>query len=196
MKVKPSSKRGRVLVELDPDDRLMAGAETGKGNAAAAFQLKRILVPVDFSDCALKALEYALPFARQFGASILLVHVVQLHYGGALYGPVDFPDLEKDFQVDSESRLTALKQQTAEAEEEVTVETRSLSGRPATEIARIAAEEDVDLIVLSTHGYTGLKHMFMGSTAEQVVRHAPCPVLVVRQKEHEFVAPERAGGHT
>jgi universal stress protein A len=61
------------------------------------------------------------------------------------------------------------------------------SGRPAYEIVEAAKRLDTDLIIISTHGHTGLKHVFLGSTAENVVRYAPCPVLTVREHEHEFV---------
>jgi nucleotide-binding universal stress UspA family protein len=60
-------------------------------------------------------------------------------------------------------------------------------GSPAKVIAEVAGEMATDLLVISTHGYTGLKHVLMGSIAEQVVRYAPCPVLVVRQQEHDFI---------
>lgn len=70
---------------------------------------------------------------------------------------------------------------------EVSVEIRM--GRPFSEITEVAAEMNVDVIILATHGYTGLKHVLLGSTAERVVRHAPCPVLTVRVPEHDFVSP-------
>ena len=63
-------------------------------------------------------------------------------------------------------------------------------GKPDTEIMRYAAERDIDLIVMGTHGRTGLAHALMGSVAERVVRRAPCPVLTVRQSEHEFILPD------
>ena len=61
------------------------------------------------------------------------------------------------------------------------------TGRAASEIVEVAKERNTDLIIISTHGYTGLKHVFLGSTTENVVRYAPCPVLTVREHEHEFV---------
>ncbi|HVR37200.1 MAG TPA: universal stress protein [Methylomirabilota bacterium] len=190
MKVKPSPKRGRVVVELDRKDAgLMAGFETA-ANGRSAFRLKKILVPVDFSDCSRKALEYAVSFGKQFGATLLLVHVVEIHYGGALYGPVDFPNLERDFLEDSENRLSALAKEIRGRG--VKVETQSVPGRAASRIAEMAGRTDADLILLATHGYTGLKHVFLGSTTEQVVRYAPCPVLVVREKEHDFLETDPA----
>ena len=62
-------------------------------------------------------------------------------------------------------------------------------GLPFTEILRVAREKDIDLIVMGTHGHTGLAHVFLGSVADKVVRRAPCPVLTVRHPEHEFVHP-------
>jgi len=153
--------------------------------AVAKFKLKKILVPVDFSDCSIKALQYAITFAHQFNCSLTLIHVVQLHYGGALYGPLDFPLLEQDFQSESKKHLMELSKKHIQGK--VPAKTVSRAGRPATEIAKAAKELHIDLIILSTHGYTGLAHAWMGSTAENVVRHAPCPVLTVREKERDFI---------
>jgi len=60
-------------------------------------------------------------------------------------------------------------------------------GRVVSEIVDVARQTETDLIILSTHGHTGFKHVLLGSVAENVVRHAPCPVLIVRQQEHEFI---------
>ena len=75
-----------------------------------------------------------------------------------------------------------------ELEADLQVDTQVLNGGPAHEIARAAQELACDLVVIATHGHTGLKHFLLGSVAEAVVRHAICPVLVVREREHEFVA--------
>ena len=182
MKIKPSAQPGRVLIEIDRKDETMMAR-----GLPSLFRLKKILVPTDFSECSRKALQYALPFARQFGASITLLHVVQINYSGAEFAPVDYPLLERQMLETGEKQLGELGRITLP--EDVLGHTVVRLGRPALEIAETAKKEEIDLIIMSTHGRTGLKHVFLGSTAENVVRHAPCPVLTVREHEHEFVRP-------
>ena len=187
MKMKPAGQSGRVLVELGPRDseRLSQGSEPVRG-PAAPFKLSRILVPVDFSACSMKALQYAIPFARQFNASITLLNVVRINYAvGTEFGAVDFPFIETEIRKGAEKQLAALAAEHASSG--VKVDTELRSGLEAQGIAEAAKSLESDLIILSTHGHTGLKHLFLGSVAENVVRLAPCPVLVVREKEHEFV---------
>lgn len=148
-----------------------------------AFQLQRILVPLDFSEDSLKALRYALRFAEQFGARITLVHVVEpmIYPPDAGFIPLDQTQMVKA----SKRRMAALAREAVPAKQ--LERTAVVFGNPAHEIASLARRRKFDLIVLSTHGYTGLQHVLLGSTAERVVRHAPCPVLVVRQNEKDFV---------
>jgi len=158
------------------------GGSAGPG----AFALGRILVPIDFSDCAKKALQYALPLALQFRARLLLVYVMPAHYFvGSEFGPVDFPVPEGEWREQSRQELQALAER--EVGGRVPCDTMVVQGQPAHEIAVCARELEADLIVISTHGRTGLRHVLVGSVAENVVRYAPCPVLVVREQEHEFV---------
>jgi nucleotide-binding universal stress UspA family protein len=89
-------------------------------------------------------------------------------------------------RVTGEKQLSALARD--EVPDEISLETLVRSGSPAVEIIDVAKRLPADLIVISTHGRTGLKHVFLGSVAEHVVRHAPCPALVVREHEHEFIA--------
>src|SRR6266567_375548 len=110
MKIKPSKKSGSVVVELNPGDaeRLSEGAELGNG-APPPFKLTKILVPIDFSDCSKKALQYAVPFAKQFGATITLLHVVQGNYvGGPEFGALDFPLTEIELKKSAEKQLAEL----------------------------------------------------------------------------------------
>jgi nucleotide-binding universal stress UspA family protein len=151
----------------------------------ALVKIKSILVPIDFSDTSKKALHYAVRMAEQFGATITLLNVVE---------PVATPDfayhplmLETDqIKAAAKTRLEAVARQ-LNLPEKLIERTVIRYGAPFAEITEAARSLKVDLIIVTTHGYTGLKHVFMGSTAERVVRHAPCPVLTVRQKEHEFV---------
>jgi universal stress protein A len=154
----------------------------------ALLKLKTILVPTDFSKESKKALQYAIPFASQFNARIILLNVVQPHYVGGEFGVVDFPVIEADLQKDSAEQLAALA--TKSVRDLAPVKTVVRTGSPVDEIVDAAKELKADLIILSTHGRTGLKHVLLGSMAEGVVRHAPCPVLIVRVHEREFVNPK------
>jgi nucleotide-binding universal stress UspA family protein len=184
MKIKPGPKRGRVLVELSRKDPQLLAA-VGSSERPSPFRLQKILVPIDFSDCSRKALQYAIPFARHFNASLVLLHVLELNYDLNEFGAVDFPVLEADLRGTAEQQMQALLG--LDELKDIPVQAAYRSGRPFQEITGAARELEADLIILSTHGHTGLRHMILGSTAENVVRYAPCPVLTVRQQEHEFV---------
>jgi universal stress protein A len=176
MKVKPSSKPGQVVVELDRKDESLL---------LPAFRLKRILVPLDFSDCANKALQYAIPFAGMSEATLMLLYVAQLSYTAGELGPPEALLADTDLQTVAEQRLRDLAAKTVA--NRAAWETVVRTGLPSDEIVRAAQDLNADLIIISTHGHTGLKHMLMGSVAEAVVRRAPCPVLTVRLREHDFV---------
>jgi len=178
MKIKPRRKNGGVLVELSPKEAQFP-PESETGMPLAVFHLKEILVPVDFSSCSKKALLYAIPFAKQFYSRITLVHVAPY----AIQPPEAI--LAEAQTTDAERK--ALDDLVHEISNSVKVQTIVRAGNPATEIVELAKESQTDLIVLSTNGRSGLAHVILGSTAEKVVRHAPCPVLVVREKEHEFI---------
>lgn len=184
MKVKPSSTPGQVVVQLTPRDDLLLDEGLRKA-AHAPFRLKKILVPIDFSECSQKALRYALPFAGEFGAQILLVHVVEPVFvpENLMMAAPELPELGATVVSEAQNKLSRVSKQTIPAEIKVDMVVRV--GRPYQEIIEAARAEDADLIVIATHGYTGLKHVFLGSTAERVVRHSPCPVLAVRETERE-----------
>ncbi len=182
MKIKPSNNSGSVLVELGPEEAQLPAAEFAP---LSVFNLRKILVPLDFSDCSRKALEYAIPLAEQFHATLVLLHVAEPYYPTA-----DSFTLDVNF-VNEQTSQAAIKELAEWIEKEVPaeVETRRVVrlGNPFDEIVHVAESMGLDLIVLSTHGRTGLKHLLMGSVAERVVQHAPCPVLVVREREKEFI---------
>jgi Universal stress protein UspA and related nucleotide-binding proteins len=148
--------------------------------------VKRILVPHDFSPPSRKAFKYAYRFAKAFGSRITLLHVLE---------PASSPNFMElpGASAFSEKELASAKKNLrvllSQAEVGGLKETQSAlrRGIASHEIVEAAKDLDVDLIVIATHGYTGWKHFCIGSTAERVVRAAPCPVLVVREKEHEFV---------
>ena len=144
--------------------------------------IDRILVPVDFSAHSDRALRYAAKLAGQVGASVELLHVVEnINYGAfsEVYVP-NMPDLMQELVNDGVQRLTSLK--AALFPHGTDVETAVFVGHPASAIVDHARAGAFDLIVMGTHGRTGLSHMFMGSVAERVVRTAPCAVLTVRER--------------
>ena len=186
MKAKPTKDAAGVVLELNrSDERLLAAAESG--TAPSPFRLKRILAPIDFSDCSKKALQYAIPLAKQHGAAITLLYVVPTNYAVGEYGGIDYASLEAQMRASGETQLNRLAAEAVHGE--IASDTLIRTGSPATEIIEVAKSLPADVIVISTHGRTGLRHVLLGSVAERVVRHAPCPVLVVREREHEFLAP-------
>jgi len=166
--------------------RTTRAAETSSGDiiemVPLVLTLKNILVPIDFSDTSRTALQYAVPFAKQFEARITLLHVVDLpmypqEFGYVLVDESQTLDGQKKSLADLAARTIA---------PELLAQTIVRRGAAWDAVIAVAREMQADLIITTTHGYTGLKHVLMGSTAERIVRHAPCPVLVVREKEHEF----------
>jgi universal stress protein A len=148
------------------------------------LRLKRILVPTDFSESVEHALNYAVGLSRPYRAEILVLHVFQLREYLSL--------LSEKAQVDTDTAnavLEAAKRRAAEqlekvvqrfgAEDVVMLPVLAV-GVPYDEIVKYAAEQEVDLIVMPTHARTGLAHFFVGSTAERVISHALCPVVVVK----------------
>ena len=177
MKVKPTPKNGGVLLELGPDEAQIPSQAV---STVPVFKLQKILVPVDFSDCCRKALQYAIPFAKQFGAELILVHVVEPYPLVPEMAPYDFENLD-----DAKKELQNLQKQVAPV---VTSTTSLRTGTPHLEITEAARELGADLIVISTHGRKGLTRRVFGSTTEKVARYANCPVLIVREQERDFVS--------
>lgn len=149
---------------------------------------QRILVPFDFSRLAEKGVAYAEELAESCGARLDILHVVEepafpsFFKLGAMriYGMV--PNLEK-------VAWTALEKRFGDPGEQPDLEFHVIKGNADAEIVRFASEHDIDLIVMTSHGLTGLKHVLLGSVAEKVVKLAPCPVLVVKAFE-EQVPPD------
>ena len=147
----------------------------------SSIGIKTILAPTDFSDRAGKSLKYALSFAKTYGAKLILLHVVEpVSYAGE-YG---YLSLENQ-ATEASKELEKLK--ATFSSENLEIECVTRIGRAFKEVTEFADEKIIDLLVISTHGYTGLKHVLMGSVAEQIVRYATCPVLTVRLEEHDFV---------
>ena len=152
------------------------------------FGIHKILVPLDFSEYSKKALRYAVAFARQFGAKLALITVIEPR----VY-PVDTIIVPPAMEDNTVIAVEAARESIANIRNSIDLpagmvdEPLVVVGRPWTEITQEATRLGVDLIIMATHGYTGLKHVYLGSVTERVVRHAPCPVLVVRDPEKEFI---------
>lgn len=151
------------------------------------IQLKRILVPTDFSEHSEKAVLYGCELAAKFEAELHVMHAVELipiTYGEGAYFT---PETMNEMQRDAAFRLGQIPD--ASWREKLNVTHVTVEGHPFVQIIRYAKEHDIDLIILGTHGRGAIAHMLLGSVAEKVVRKAPCPVLTVREKEHEFIMP-------
>ncbi len=143
------------------------------------IELKRILLPTDFSAASAQAFPYAVWFARQFAASIALLYVLPTTLPAEL-SHIGIVLEEK--RLAKEAETTLAKVRARELPSDVAVENIVLSGGPCYEICKTAGALGIDLIVMSTHGHTGLKHALLGSTTERVVGHAPCSVFTVREQ--------------
>jgi nucleotide-binding universal stress UspA family protein len=151
--------------------------------------LKNILLATDFSETASVAARYAKAFAEMFGATLHVLHVLEDPVPGwkppghVASVPIIRANMEQDAREQMSHVLT-------EAERgRLHPRTTAKWGNPFVEIVRYAKEQSIDLIVLGTYGRGPIGHMLMGSVAEKVVRHSPCPVFTVRHPEHEFVMP-------
>ena len=159
-------------------DRIM------KQREAVGFQVKRIIVPTDFSEASKKAFPYATALARKFEASIVLVYVVPTHLALSLS---QLGVILEEKRIVERAREELPRFRAAELDPHLNVSTQVLAGGPTYSICQTAEAEAADLIVMATHGHTGLQRFALGSVTEHVLREARCPVLVVREMEHEFL---------
>jgi len=148
------------------------------------MEIKRILFATDFSEGSSNSLPYAVDIAKKYGAKLYFVHVVyDVAKTSGWYVPhASLDEVYKDMEKNAKVQLE--KSVIEEMRGNKDVEYSVLKGVPYEEISRFAEETKIDLIVIGTHGRKGLDRMLFGSTAEQVVRHAPCPVLTVRLPNH------------
>jgi nucleotide-binding universal stress UspA family protein len=170
--------------------RNAAHTEVKRSGMPSMIQIKKILVPTDFSEFGQQAIRYGCEFARRFSAQLTLLHVVEDIYPiypepGMLYPSVgdDMAELQ-DAAKKAIDRLPGNQLATG-----IDISREIVVGTPFLEIIRYARESETDLIIIGTHGRTGLIHALMGSVAEKIVRKAPCPVLSIRPEGHGFVMP-------
>lgn len=152
------------------------------------IEVKRILFPTDFSEHSEHAWTYALAFAKEFGAELHLIHVVAAppHVGEA-YVTYDPKKLLEAMTAEANAQLDRMVEVARDAG--LTFHRLVVTGVDFREIIEAARTREVDLIVMATHGRTGLAHALMGSVAEKVVRKAPCPVLTIKHPKMRFEMP-------
>ncbi len=134
------------------------------------IEFNAILHPTDFSEISKYALPYAIEFAKKYNARLDILHVLELPYGAISLA-------DEAMRSAQESLRALIPQKQREGIEIVPIIKR---GKASEEIVKVATDRGTDLIVLATHGHSGLEHALLGSTAERVVRKAPCPVLTIR----------------
>lgn len=178
-----------VLVVRGGDRKRKAG---DKAKSQGALTFRKILVPIDFSDCSIAGLTFARALSKQFDSKLILLNAVPLQYAIASdeYARYDYPLLLKQGEKAAEKQMHDLIRKTAW--EGIAVQSSLQIGHAGEQICAHAESHGADLIVTSTHGRTGLRHILIGSTAEYVVRHASCPVLVV--PSHERTTPAATTG--
>ena len=183
MKATSSPSRSDSTAEIVVHEKGHRATAPASALTPAQVKFERILVPIDFSEHSLKALRAAMDFARQFDAELILVHIIEqfIYPGDWTYPPVAMSDFAAEKRGEIAAQLKALASGTQLQTTEIV-----RVGRAWHEIVEIAKEYKPDLLIVATHGYTGLRHVLLGSVAEKIVRHASCPVLTVRAEERAF----------
>lgn len=151
-------------------------------------KLKKILCPIDFSPCSTYALDYAIDLSMKDQALLYLIYVIESHVNnvGDVVKQIDL--LLEDQQIDN-FKMRLINMIPGKIREKIYAETLVVEGVPFIEIIRAAKDKQVDLIIMGTHGRTGLKHILIGSVAERVIQKAPCPVLSIRLPDQVFSMP-------
>lgn len=172
-----------AIVRHAPCPVLTVPAETANRMTGKRWtsRIKRIMVPIDFSETSANALPFAAALASKFRAEILLIHVTEPPHASDSF--IDVPSARMTAEANRAAEEMLSRVQREAFSDEIQTQAVIRSGTPFHEITRAAARSEADLIILTTHGRTGLKHALIGSTAERTVRHAGCPVLVVRDKK-------------
>ncbi len=153
------------------------------------ISFKEIVVPTDFSEHSLRALDYAVGLAQKFSSNLKLIYVIEsmLQPADLAWTNVDQSELSKQHKESAQKQLETLKRE--RIPKGIASEASVVLGKAFVEIVRYARSVNADLIVMATHGHGGLSHILLGSTAERVVRKAPCPVLTIKHPMHVFSMP-------
>lgn len=173
-----TTKRTRIRSQSSRKPKPKTIAESAQQNPLLG--INNILVPIDFSGHSRNALRYAIPMANQYDATLHLLYVVEptVYPADLGFGQVVMPGIENELRAKGQSELYNLIE--TEIGGKVRSESVVRTGKPHQEILNEVKEKNIDLIIMATHGHTGVEHMLFGSTAMRVVRLAPCPVLTIR----------------
>ena len=149
------------------------------------YDVKKILFPVDFSSNSYQVADYVISFARKFDAHIYLIHVLEclVPLQGFYIPHISVETLEEDLKKAADKKMEEFIHKKMQDSRAIT--SQVIIGIPHVEILKMAQEQGIDMIIMGTHGWTGLEHVIFGSVAGKVVRKAPCPVLTVRVKPEE-----------
>ncbi len=154
------------------------------------IDIKKILVPTDFSESAGKSLLYGISLAEQYVAKLYVLSTIDDRvFDDSLFVVYAEQEMRQNRKAVYEEHLNKVIEDIKQKHPKLEVQQALKMGVAFVEIVDYAKQEDIDLIIIGSHGRTGIAHLLIGSTAEKVVRKAPCPVLTVRPKEHEFVHP-------
>jgi nucleotide-binding universal stress UspA family protein len=186
MKVKPS-RQSKVLLEIDDNDtqQLARSArlhESARRESSEVGLFKRILVAVDFSDTSREALRRTVEMARLLSSEVFCLHVIEVPYGA---GEAAFIAQNMKERSRAEKNRRRELAQLLEEKGCDSANVKVVAGTPYHEILKEAAEANVDLIVVGSHGRSGVRRVLLGSTSERVIRHSECPVLVYRLEKRE-----------
>lgn len=148
--------------------------------------IKKVLIPIDFSDYSKNSLRYSVNFTRCFNAELILIYVIEpvIYPPDFSMGQIAVPAVDVDIDKRASEELKKLAK--TEIPADMKVKTLVKTGKPFVEIIETAAAENIDLIIIASHGHSGVEHILFGSTADKVVRKAPCPVLTLREPVKGF----------
>ncbi len=145
------------------------------------IEIKKILVPIDFSEHSFNALEYAKILAEKFNAELILLNVIEpvVFTADLTMGQINIPAIESELVQKSDEKL---KEIIEKLKGKFNVKGAVRIGKPYVEIIEFSKNENIDLIVIGTHGHTGVEQFLFGSTAEKVIKKSTCPVLIIQPK--------------
>lgn len=153
------------------------------------MEFEKILFPTDFSKYSEVVIPYVVSLAKKYKSKLYMMHVIEVFLPDPDYLGIysDISKIYDDFEKETKRNIHELKSR--DEFSGIDLETIIVIGKPFLEIIKTAKEKEIGLIVMGTHGRSGLNHVIFGSTAEKVVRKAPCPVLTVKHPEYRFVMP-------
>jgi len=168
---------------------IFAGIDTQIFIISLIYMIKKILIPTDFSSSAMHALKYAVEFNKSFNARLYILHVLQdiTDFSEFNLSPTILPQLYAEFEQNATHKLEEIVNHLVP--KDTACDTYIIHGVPFFEIIQFSKDEGIDLIIMGSHGRTGIKHVLFGSTAEKVVKKAACPVLTIKHPDSEFEMP-------